>query len=232
MRHRTEADGFQMKGTMNLRRSLIVSGIMLLVLGALPSAYSQTGNEVGLVIGATVTPSLSLSQGIAFAGSPTDVTFNRSLALGAEFDRRVATAKGFGIYGGVDYLASPFDVKLDRPSTGVSPQYAYEFLTPHIRLKFHPTGPLAPWLSFGGGFARFLEKTPDNGVGFKPGTNTGTLEFGGGIDTSTALHILHIPVGFRFEVRDFYSGLPNYSRPVDASLQNNVAITGGVLIRF
>ncbi|GAC1435747.1 MAG: hypothetical protein NVS1B11_33790 [Terriglobales bacterium] len=185
---------------MNLGRLLTVSGMMLLSLGALPAAYSQTKNEVGLVIGATVTPSLSLSQGIAFAGSPSGLTFNKSLALGAEFDRRVVTAKGFGIYGGVDYLASPFDVKLDRPSTGVSPQYAYE--TPHVRLKFHPTGPVAPWLSFGGGFARFLAKAPENGVGFKPGTNTGTLEFGGGIDTSTGLHVLKIPVGFRFEVRD------------------------------
>ncbi|MDP9159106.1 MAG: hypothetical protein M3O09_02605 [Acidobacteriota bacterium] len=217
---------------MKVRTGLTGSGIMLLVLGMWPSAHSQTKNEVGLVIGATVTPSLSLSQGGTFAASANDLTFNRSLTLGAEFDRRLATAKGVGIDGGVDYLASPFDVKLAHSPAGVSPEYAYEFLTPHVRLKFHSAAAVSPWVSFGGGVARFLEKKPTTGIGFKPGTNTGTLEFGGGIDTSTALHVLRIPVGFRFEVRDFYSGLPNYNRKVNASFQNNVAITGSLLVRF
>jgi hypothetical protein len=160
------------------------------------------------------------------------LTFKASLALGAEYDRRLATAKRVAIYGGVDYLASPLDVKLSQPPPGVSPQYAYEFLTPHVRVKFHPDGPIAPWLSFGGGYARFLEKAPSGSTSFRPGTNTGTLEFGAGIDTRSVVRLLRIPIGFRLEVRDFYSGLPNYNRPIDASRQNNVAFTSGLLIRF
>jgi hypothetical protein len=211
---------------MDLQRLLTVSGILLLLFsGSLPSAHSQTKNEVGLVIGATTTPSQTLSQG-------GDLTFNSSLALGAEYDRRLATAKRLAIYGGVDYLASPLDVKLSQPPPGVSPEYAYEFLTAHVRVKFNPAGPIAPWLSFGGGYARFRESAPTGSTSFKPGTNTGTLEFGAGIDTRSVVHVLRIPVGSRFEVRDFYSGLPNYNRKIDASLQNNVAFTGGLLIRF
>ena len=46
------------------------------------------------------------------------------------------------------------------------------------------------------------------------------LLFGAGIDTRTVVHVLTIPIGFRIEVRDFYSGLPNYNQKVTANLQN------------
>ena len=40
------------------------------------------------------------------------------------------------------------------------------------------------------------------------------------------------PIGFRAEVRDFYSGSSNYNQPVRGSLQNNAVFTGGLLIKF
>jgi hypothetical protein len=209
----------------SIQRFFIVLGSVLLFSGLLPSAYSQTRNEVGLVIGATTTPSQTLSQG-------GELNFNASLALGAEYDRHLATARRLAIYGGVDFLASPFDVKLSRPPQGVGPEYAYVFLTPHVRVKLNAAGPIVPWLSFGGGYARFRESAPTGSTSFQPGTNTGTFEFGGGIDTRNFVRLLRIPIGFRFEVRDFYSGVPNYNRQIDASRQNNVAFTGGLLIRF
>jgi hypothetical protein len=214
-----------MKAAMSIQRLLPVCGIALLFLGLLPCAHSQTKNEVGLVIGATTTTSQTLSQG-------GDLSFNASLALGTEYDRRLATAKQLGIYAGVDFLASPLDVKLSQPPQGVTPEYAYVFLTPHVRVKFNPAGPIAPWLSFGGGYARFRESAPSGSASFVPGTNTGALEFGGGVDTRSVVRVLRIPIGFRFEVREFYSGVPNYNRQIDASRQNNVAFTGGLLIRF
>src|SRR5439155_11106847 len=83
-----------------------------------------------------------------------------------------------------------------------------------VRVKFNPEGGLSPWLSFGGGYVRFLEKKPTDGPSFVPGTNTGTFVFGGGVDTRTVLQVFRIPIGFRAEVRDFYSGSPNYNQPV------------------
>jgi hypothetical protein len=56
--------------------------------------------------------------------------------------------------------------------------------------------------------------------------------FGAGIDTRTVVHVLRILIGFRIEVRDFYSGLPNYNQRITANLQNNLAFTGGLLIGF
>src|SRR5260370_7545712 len=151
---------------------LRISGSVELLVRLLPSAYSEKKNEVGLVIGATTTPSQTVSRQSCI-GPTCDLTFNESLALGAEYDRHLATAGRAAIYGGVDYLASPLDVKLSQHPPGVPSEYAYEFLTPHVRVKFSPAGPIAPWLSVGGGYARFLEPPPTNTTSSNPGPNTG-----------------------------------------------------------
>jgi len=195
-------------------------------------------NEVGLVIGGTVTPSQTLAPGASLIGSggtvvPTrNLPFNSSLSLGAEYDRRFATTARFAIYGGVDFLASPLDLKLSQQFQNIIGQYAYIFLTPHVRVRSKASGLFSPWLSFGAGYARFLEKAPPATFSFRPGTNTETLVFGGGLDTRTLLHVFKIPIGFRVEVRDFYSGLPNYDVRVTGNLQNNLEFTGGLLIKF
>jgi hypothetical protein len=56
--------------------------------------------------------------------------------------------------------------------------------------------------------------------------------FGGGVDTRTLVHLFKMPIGFRIEVLDFYSGLPNYNVKIAGSMQNNLSFTGGPLIRF
>jgi hypothetical protein len=187
----------------------------------------QEKNEVGLVIGATLTPARNFSTGTANSAS-----FNPSLALGAEYDRRLVGAEHVTLSGGVDFLASPLDVKISNPPNDLIGQYAYLVLTPHVRLKFNPRGRLSPWVLLGGGYARFLEKRPTASPSFVPGTNTGTLVYGGGIDTRTLFRVFRIPIGFRGEVRDFYSGSPNYGQTVKGDLQHNVVFTGGLLIKF
>ena len=217
-------------------RSLL--GMSLVVFLWSVPALAQEKNEVGLVIGGTVTPSQGLSPAASLIAPDGTVLTTRNLAidssltLGLEYDHAFVLRQKFAIDGGVDFLASPSDVKLSQPSQNAIGQYAFIFLTPHVRVKFHPNGVFSPWLSFGGGYARFREKAPAAASSFKPGTNTGTLEFGGGIDTRTVVHILRIPIGFRVEVRDFYSGQPNYNQKVIGNLQNNLAFTGGLLIRF
>jgi hypothetical protein len=158
-----------------------------------------------------------LAPGVSIIGpngnvlSTRDLNFDASLALGAEYDRRIVSGSRMAIYAGIDFLASPNDVQ---------------------RAKFNPRGALSPWLEFGGGYARFLSSVPPTAATFERGRNTGTFEFGGGVDTHTVFHVLRIPIGFRIEVRDFYSGLPNYNVKVTGSLHNNLAFTGGLLVRF
>jgi hypothetical protein len=201
-------------------------------------AEAQEKNEAGLQIGGIVTPSQRLSAGQVLispdgtALSNRSIALNSSLILGAEYDRNFLMRERFAISGGVDFLASPFDVKAAPQTQNAIGQYAFLFLTPHIRVKFQPSAAFSPWLSFGGGYARFLEKAPLSAASFERGTDTGTFVFGGGIDTRPIVTILKVPIGFRVEVRDFYSGLPNYNQQIAANRQNNLAFSGGLLLRF
>jgi len=219
------------------KTKLLVGLFVALVFWSVP-ALAQEKNEVGLVIGAIVTPGQALSPAAVLVGPGgtvfpnSDIAFDPSLTLGAEYDRTFVRKHRLVIDGGVDFLASPFDVKIgQRPQNAIS-QYAFIFLTPHVRVKLHPSGSFSPWVSFGGGYARFLETVPGGAPLFNPGTNTGTFVFGGGVDTRPVLRVLRIPIGFRIEVRDFYSGQPKYNQKSSGNLQNNIAFTGGLLIRF
>ena len=60
--------------------------------------------EIGLVIGATETPSIGKTAGGA-------IDLNSSLALGAEYDRRLL-GEPTTLYVALDFLASPADVKV------------------------------------------------------------------------------------------------------------------------
>ena len=208
-----------------------------LVILSIPTS-AQEKNEVGLNIGATLTPSESLGPGASLIGPSGNVLPNRSLnfdsslALGAEYDHRIVSGSRVAFYAGIDFLASPNDVQLSQRTQNAPKSYAYIFLTPHVRAKFNPRGRLSPWLEFGGGYARFLSSVPPAATTFERGRNTGAFEFGGGVDTHTVFHAFQIPIGVRLEVRDFYSGQPNYNLKVNGSLQNNVAFTAGLIIKF
>jgi hypothetical protein len=195
------------------------------------SATTPSKNEIGLVIGATLTPSVGLASGGA-------IDLNSSLALGAEYDRRLLGHRT-AVYAGLDFLASPNDVHASQPPSNVSPQYAYLFLTPHVRVKFNASGTFQPWLLFGGGYADFAPGQPRSGsVNVAGHGNSSTFEFGGGVDTKPLIQLKGIPlvgrlpIGARAEVRDFYSGQPDYGVATTSSRQNNVVFTGGLVLHF
>ena len=74
------------------------------------------------------------------------------------------------------------------------------FITPGFRLKLLPISPISPWVSVGGGWARYsLEFRRHD-------QNKGAIQYGGGLDFKTNLPVL----GFRAEVRDFVTGDPNF----------------------
>ena len=133
-------------------------------------------------IGATETPSIGLADGGA-------IHLNSSLALGAEYDRQLLGCRT-ALYGGIDFVASPLDVKASFPAANLSPEYAYLFLTPNVRLKFNQGRSFAPWLLFGGGYADFSPAQPRaGGVNVAGAGSTGTLEFGGGLDTKPVVRL-------------------------------------------
>ena len=220
---------------MNLRAIVLCCAVSLLVYqpGSAQTADAETAekNEIGLIIGVTATPTRTLAPGSVIGDS--DLTSKASLALGVDYDRRVVSTDWVTLYGGGDFLASPLDVKLSSPPANVSPQYAYIFLTGHVKARFYPDSKFSPWLSVGGGYARFKEKPPTATVDpFTQGTGRSTLEMGAGFDTQPVTHIAGFPIAFRVEVRDFYSGVPNYGQSLVRSKQHNMILGGGLVVRF
>src|SRR5258708_13342751 len=191
------------KGIAGIFSCTFVSVLASALHAQVPLSATSLKNEVGLVIGATEAPSVGLERGGA-------INLNSSLALGAEYDRRII-GRHTAVYAGVDFLASPFDVKTSFAAADVSPQYAYLFLSPHVRVKLNADGTLQPWLLFGGGYADFSPAQPRSSSGVVSGAgSSGTLEFGVGNVTNTSIalkgiHLLgHFPLRTRFPALTFY----------------------------
>jgi hypothetical protein len=100
------------------------------------------------------------------------------------------------------------------------------FVTPSVRLKLLPKGPVSPFISVGAGWARYsLSQSVEN---------KGALQYGGGLDVKT--FIPHIAL--RFEVRDFLTGDPGFIR-LNTFLgghgglhHHNILPGGGVVFNF
>jgi hypothetical protein len=101
------------------------------------------------------------------------------------------------------------------------------FITPGLRLKLLPISPISPWVSVGGGWARY---SLDSGLK----TNKGAIQYGGGLDFKTGLPLL----GFRVEVRDFVTGNPDFGVGSIIAGNNsglhhhNILAGGGIVLRF
>jgi len=99
------------------------------------------------------------------------------------------------------------------------------FITPGLRLKLLPVAPVSPWVSFGGGWARYAVSGSSN--------NKGAIQYGGGLDFKLAPVI-----GLRAEVRDFVTGDPNFGLTSvlagnDSGLHHhNILAGGGIVLRF
>ncbi len=97
------------------------------------------------------------------------------------------------------------------------------FFTPSAKVKFRYSSRISPFATLGGGLAH---------LGITGGTrNAGALQFGGGLDLNSPIPHL----GFRTEVRDFFSGGALQGTnlvSVSPSHQHVVFIGGGAVFRF
>ena len=101
------------------------------------------------------------------------------------------------------------------------------FITPGLRLKIAPIAPISPWVSIGGGWARYSLNT----AGLTQ--NKAAVQYGGGLDFKTGLPLL----GFRAEVRDFVTGDPDFGFgsifTTNSGLHHhNILAGGGIVLRF
>jgi hypothetical protein len=125
-------------------------------------------------------------------------------------------------------VASP-STDLTTSNLAAVKSYSSIFFTPSLRLKILPETPFSPWISAGGGLAHFGPgSTAQAGTTVTTtSTNKSAVQAGVGADFHPPL----LPVAFRFEVRDFYTGIPNLNT-VNIKVRHNLLVGGGLVLRF
>jgi opacity protein-like surface antigen len=98
--------------------------------------------------------------------------------------------------------------------------YNSYYVTPGVKVKFAPGFFISPYLAAGAGWTHFSStQTSASDSKF-------AADWGGGLDVKVFPF-----VSLRLEARDFYSGVPQLSLPTTGN-QNNIVVSGGVVLRF
>jgi hypothetical protein len=182
------------------------------------AAAGETRFDVGLLLGST----RATDEGAV-------LTFDRATTYQATFAWDVWRGSTAKVSVEVPFIASPAFTVLN-PGASLPLEYASLYLTPAARLTLAPNAPVAVWGSIGGGYARYSESKLRQDRGPNPAqrdTNTGALEFGGGVDVRGFGWL-----GFRGEIRDIYTGARNFSLATPAPRVHNVVASGGLVVRF
>ncbi len=197
--------------------------------GLLVPASAQTrDNELGLLIGSEFIPGNSIS-----GTSSIPLRYGSSETFQLNYARKLRHYDKVALWLEFPALVGPsHPIKHNDPSLPTS--LATFYVTPSFRVGLSSGSTFTPWLSFGGGYALFetSAKLSNGTPNLTQLTSAGTLQFGGGIDAKTPIH-LFFPIGLRAEVRDFYplSG-PALQSVTVGHAQHHIAVSGGLILRF
>lgn len=185
-------------------------------------SFAQS-NELGVLFGTTLAPDTTPPIGIG-ACPVTNPFCGQTLHTGSGITYEGVLAHRLAnVHIASLYLELPVVGSSDRDiRQGVFVRnFSSIFFTPGLKLKLN-TPVLKPFLSVGGGLAHFSPST--NGGTFPDQSSTeGAFQVGGGIDLG--LPIPHL--GLRGEVREFYTGKPDFS-----SNPHNIFVGGGIVLHF
>lgn len=122
---------------------------------ALAESQAQTNrkNELGLLLGATVTPELKAS-----APTPANLEIGSGITFQLTYARQLSKGRNTSVYLEVPALAVP--LQSIKTSLASAPRnYDSFFIAPGLRVKLVPDARISPWLSAGGGYA-FSTRAP------------------------------------------------------------------------
>jgi len=207
---------------MSLTRLIAVVGSIVVLISC---AFAQR-NEISATFGRTFVSSQHV-PGANFCNP--DIHFGNEETVNIDYSRLLITHHALGLWAEAPISWFP-KTDLNLGANLIPASYAGIFAAPSVRLNFFPGDSVTPWVSGGGGYGRFKEAGHLVFGGSNPGkigTNTGVVQFGAGLDV-WPWHRL----GFRFEARDFYSGMPNLNVDTGRTRQHNYYVGGGVIRRF
>lgn len=196
---------------------------------AVAAVAQDEKNEIGGIIGRTFVSDQGIKGATYF--DPI-IHYGKALSLEAEYARIFYVTPIYSLSAEVPFLYN-HDIDLNAGEYGFSVVPAdmkSYFLTPAARVNLFPTTAVSPWVSFGGGFAHFSEGNVLIYGGKNPGKNTTSFALQGGLGLDVKVWR---KLSIRGEVRDFWSGEPDYPlAPTGKSRQHNYLVGGGAFWRF
>ncbi|HLJ28864.1 MAG TPA: hypothetical protein VKY85_19295 [Candidatus Angelobacter sp.] len=193
--------------------------LFVLLCGASLVAAGQS-NDLAGVVGVKITPSASSTSGTT--------TVNKALGFEGSFAHQIKGMSLAALQVELPVMVTPKST-VNSSNFFASKSYSSIYVTPGIRLRFAPSASVSPWVAVGVGIARFNPSATSQVGGTNPATGAlkGAGDAGGGLDFKAP----GLPLTFRVEVREYFSGAPNLNIP-SLSLHNNIFAGGGVVLRF
>jgi len=194
------------------------------------SAGAQTErNEIGGMLGRIFISDQGIKNATFF--DPI-IHSGKGLTVEGEYARRLIVAPIWSIsIEGVVMYNPDEDLNAGEFGHAVVPtDYKQLFVAPAARVNLFPTTAVSPWVSLGAGIAHFSEGKNLIYGDKNPGksTTSAVIEAGLGLDVKVWKRL-----SVRGEVRDFYSGEPDFPlAPTGKSRQHNFFVGGGVFWRF
>jgi len=203
--------------------------IAALAVGVLVSGLATAQEEKNQLTGIVGRTFVS-NQGIKGATfSNPFVRFGKGFTFEVNYSRYLLTTPVFALSGEVPVVFN-LDQDVNSGANVVPSDYRSYFITPAARVNLFPATAVSPWVSFGGGFGHFSEKSSLIFGGTNPGKSktTGVLQAGFGLDVRIWRRI-----SIRGEVRDFWSGEPDFPlAPTGKTRQHNFFVGGGAIWHF
>jgi len=199
-----------------MHKAILILGF---VTGLCLSGFAQN-NELAFVAGAKVTPT------VGSGANQTD--FATTFAFEANYAAQLAHVPAVALHLEVPAMFTP-STDITSSNLAALKSYSSFFITPSLRLKLLPGSPVSLWISAGGGIVHFSPgSTTQGGASVNTnGVTKGAAQGGVGADFHPPL----VPLAFRVEVRDFYTGLPNLNT-INIKVRHNLLIGGGLVLRF
>jgi hypothetical protein len=187
--------------------------------GASLTASAQN-NDLAGVVGAKITPSTSSASGTT--------TVNTSLAFEVSFAHQIKGLPFAALQLELPVMVTPKST-VNSSNLFASKSYSSLYFTPGFRLKFAASTSVSPWIAIGGGLVRFNPSSTSQVGGTNPANSSikGAGEAGAGLDFKAPI----LPLTFRVEAREYFSGAPNLNLP-SLSLHNNIFAGAGLVLRF
>ena len=202
---------------------------VVVIISAASAAAQDEKNQIGGILGRTFVSDQGIKGATYF--DPT-IHFGKGFSMEAEYARLFLVTPVYSIAAEVPLMYN-HDMDLNAGGYGnavVPTDLKALFVTPAARVNLFPTTAVSPWVSLGAGFGHFSESATLDYGGANPGkSSTGFVLQGGlGLDVKVWRKL-----SIRGEVRDFWSGEPNFPLAATGkSRQHNYFVGGGAFWRF